>query len=121
LTVRFGRSLGAPFQTELQSVREAIDGLRRLIEADRVALLHDGFGFLAQGDVGEARVTLTRAKTRKPRTVAVRFWLGAVLAAQSNDPAAEFSKALRLNPYAVPVQLTPTATSASEAPLIGPA
>jgi hypothetical protein len=64
---RFGASLGGPFRTELATIREAIEGLRTVIELERVSLLHDGFEFLAQDDLDNARASLTRAKTREPR------------------------------------------------------
>jgi hypothetical protein len=100
---KYGAALGEPFRSELQAVRAKVDEIKSLLESERVALLHDGFDFIMQGDLDAARISLTRAKNREPQSPVVRFWLGAVLACQGRDGAAqEFTRAVELNPLVVP-------------------
>jgi hypothetical protein len=115
---RFGAALGPPFESELQSVLKGIRDIKAWLEADRSALLVDGFSFILQDDLDAARRSLTQARSREPRSSVVRFWLSLVLSWQGRAGGIEEMRhALQLNPFVVPPPLAPFFVLGSDAAL----
>ncbi|WP_222270358.1 tetratricopeptide repeat protein [Modestobacter marinus] len=100
VSARGRASLGGEFEPEIRQILNGVQQMRKWLGDDRRALLLDGFAYILQDDLDEARRSLTQARNREPRSAVVRYWLSLVLAVQGRAGAeAEMREALTLNPY----------------------